>query len=932
MNNDIEVDHLGEVAYEKYQNLVAEAQTPIYIGSEMTVLEMILKTMQAKVENRWSNKSFNDILRLKKLALPKENKYPDSYQDAKKVLKNLGLGYETIHACEKGCIVLQRIHGISKLSRRLRHPVDGEVWQNFDREFPEFSKDIRNVQLGLVTDGFNPFGVSGLSHSTWPIIVMTYNFSPSMCMKKDFNILSMLISGPKSPGKCLNVFMRPLMNELKILWDTGVPTYDRHDGSSFIMKAIVLWTISDFPGLGMLGGLKIKGYKACPLRLDDVDAKHLAGRMSYQGHRKWLPKTHLWRKQKDKFNGQIEWRDAPRPLSGLEILEEIDKHEYPTLSLHPLLKLKSTTQRLCWSYKTIFYELPYWKTFSQPYSLDVMHIEKNVFDNIIGTILGLEGKTKDDVKAREGLEKQGVRKHLWKKIIGSSSRKDRVSQAPYTVLPEHKIEILEMMKDSKQNAYTMMLMTKVGRRVKNPSKFIFRLRFLKSQAVTAQTITDALYPPKLPHFDYSPPTYDGPSADEILKKRKEFLSPSIFHLYEKPLHLVDGKMQYLFDANGRRYLDVFGGIAMVSCGHCHPDVVDAIVKRTRRLQHPTILYLNNAIADFAEALAGKMPGDLKVVFFTNSGTEANELALMMARLYTGCHDVVSIRNAYHGNAPGTMASTAQRVWKFNVVQTGVHHAMNPDPYRGVFGSDGEKYAKDLEDLIEFGTCGRVGAFISEAIQGVGGIVEMALGYLPAVYKSIKKAGGLCIADEVQSGFARTGSHFWGFESHGVVPDIVTMAKGIGNGIPLGAVVTTPEIAQVLTQSSYFNTFGGNPVCTAAGLAVLNVIEKENLQENAFVVGSYLKNRLASLMEKYEIIGDVRGSGLMLGVELVTDRQLKTPAKAETLYIMDQLKDLGVLVGKGGIYGNVFRITPPLCFTKDDADFLVDAMDYTMSKM
>ncbi|KAL9666040.1 hypothetical protein QQ045_000362 [Rhodiola kirilowii] len=200
---------------------------------------------------------------------------------------------------------------------------------------------------------------------------MPYNFSPSMCMNKEFNILGMLISGPKSPGKCLNVFMRPLIDELKILWDTRVPTYDRHDGSSFIMKAAVLWTISDFPGLGMLGGLNTKGYKACPLCLDDVDTKYLAGRMSYQGHR------------------------------------------------------------------------------SQPYSLDVMHIEKNVFDNIIGTILGLEGKTKDDVKAREGLEKQGVRKHLWKKIIGPSSRKDRVSQAPYTVLPEHKIEILEMMKDAK---------------------------------------------------------------------------------------------------------------------------------------------------------------------------------------------------------------------------------------------------------------------------------------------------------------------------------------------------------------------------------------------------------------------------------------------------------------------------------------------------
>ncbi|KAL6568782.1 hypothetical protein OROHE_004466 [Orobanche hederae] len=438
--------------------------------------------------------------------------------------------------------------------------------------------------------------------------------------------------------------------------------------------------------------------------------------------------------------------------------------------------------------------------------------------------------------------------------------------------------------------------------------------------------------PKMPPSDYVPPSYTGPTAAEILSKRKDFLSPSMFYFHNKPVNIVHGKMQYLFDENGRRYLDAFGGIATVSCGHCHPDVVKAIVKQTQTLQHSTILYLNHVIADFAEALASKLPADLKVVFFTNSGTEANELAMMMARLYTGCHDIISLRNAYHGNASGTMGATAQCIWKFNVVQSGVHHALNPDPYRGPFGSDGEKYAKDVDDLIQFGTSGHVAAFISEAIQGVGGIIELAPGYLPAVYSSIRKAGGLCIADEVQSGFARTGSHFWGFENQGVVPDIVTMAKGIGNGIPLGAVVTNPKIAEVLTRRSYFNTFGGNPVCTAAGLAVLGVIDRENLQENSHVVGSYLKERLNSLKEKHDIIGDVRGRGLMVGVELVSDRQLKTPAKVEILQVMDQMKDMGVLIGKGGILGNVFRITPPLCFSHEDADFLVDVMDHAMAKL
>ncbi|KAF0913629.1 hypothetical protein E2562_023737 [Oryza meyeriana var. granulata] len=438
--------------------------------------------------------------------------------------------------------------------------------------------------------------------------------------------------------------------------------------------------------------------------------------------------------------------------------------------------------------------------------------------------------------------------------------------------------------------------------------------------------------PRMPAFDHVPLPYDGPSAAEIARKRTEFLSPSLFHFYSKPLNIVEGKMQYLYDERGRRYLDAFAGIATVCCGHCHPDIVDAITAQASRLQHSTVLYLNHAIADFAEALASKMPGDLKVVFFTNSGTEANELAIMMARLYTGSHDIISLRNSYHGNAAGTMGATAQKNWKFSVIQSGVHHAVNPDPYRGAFGADAEKYVRDVQEIIEFGTTGQVAGFISEAIQGVGGIVELSPGYLPLAYEKVRKAGGLCIADEVQAGFARVGSHFWGFETHGVVPDIVTMAKGIGNGIPLGAVVTTPDIAQVLTRRCYFNTFGGNPLCTAGGLAVLRVLEEEGLQENAHAVGSYLKDRLRALQDKHEIIGDVRGTGFMLGVELVTDRQLKTPAKDEICHAMEHMKDMGVLVGKGGFYGNVFRITPPLCFTKEDADFFVSVMDAALSKL
>lgn len=438
--------------------------------------------------------------------------------------------------------------------------------------------------------------------------------------------------------------------------------------------------------------------------------------------------------------------------------------------------------------------------------------------------------------------------------------------------------------------------------------------------------------PQMPPFDYAPPPYDGPSAAEILEKRRRHLNPCMSYFYKNPLCLVDGKMQYLFDERGRRYLDAFGGIATVSCGHCHPQVLEAILNQTKRLQHTTALYLNGCTAELAEALASKCPGDLNVVFFTNSGTEANELALMIARLYTGFHDIISLRNGYHGNAAATMSATGLRNFKYSAVQTGIHHAMNPDQYRGIFDSDGPKYAKDVEEHIIFGTCGRIAGFIAEAIQGVGGIHELAPGYLPAVYRAVRNAGGLCIADEVQSGFARTGSHFWGFEAHGVVPDIITMAKGIGNGVPLGAVITTSEIAEVLTSHGYLNTFGGNPVSTAGGLAVLKVIENEKLQQNALTVGTYLKNQLLALKEKHQIIGDVRGRGFLLGMELVTDRESKTPATHETLHVMEHMKDMGVLIGKGGLHGNIFRISPPLCFTKEDADFLVATMDYIMSKM
>jgi alanine-glyoxylate transaminase/(R)-3-amino-2-methylpropionate-pyruvate transaminase len=439
----------------------------------------------------------------------------------------------------------------------------------------------------------------------------------------------------------------------------------------------------------------------------------------------------------------------------------------------------------------------------------------------------------------------------------------------------------------------------------------------------------------LPPSDFRPSPYTGPSAEEVLALRKQYLSPALFAYYRKPVMIVEGRGQWLFDEKGRRYLDGIAGIVTVGCGHSHPDIVAAAHRQNDLLQHTTTIYLHPNIALYAKELADKMPGELKVVYFVNSGSDANDLALLMARAYTGNYDFIALRNAYHGGNASTMALTSHSTWKFNVPHSfGVQHALLPDTYRGTYGRGdpdaGRKYANDVRNLIQFGSSGQVAGFIAESIQGVGGAVVFPDGYLKHAYAHVRAAGGLCVADEVQAGFGRTGTHYWGFETQGVVPDIVTMAKGIGNGCPLAAVVTTAKIAQTLASRIHFNTFGGNPVSCAQGRAVLQVIDREGLQANSLRIGGHLKAGFENLARKHTLIGDVRGLGLMLGVELVKDRATKEPAKEACAEVFERCKDLGLLIGKGGLWGNTLRIKPPMCITRADADFMLAVLDEALT--
>ncbi len=425
-------------------------------------------------------------------------------------------------------------------------------------------------------------------------------------------------------------------------------------------------------------------------------------------------------------------------------------------------------------------------------------------------------------------------------------------------------------------------------------------------------------------------------SDEVVRKHKEYLWPAVTNYYQKPLVADHASMQYLWDLEGRKYLDFFGGIVTIGVGHCNPKVTSKIKAQIDKLQHTSTLFPNEAIVALAEKLAQITPGKLQKSFFSNSGTEANEAAILLARMVGPSYDVVALRHAYAGASQLAKSVTAHAPWrKAGVISVGITHAINPYCYRCPLGLKypdcGVACANDVENLIQTGTSGSIAAFIAEPIQGVGGFITPPPEYFKIVFKIVKKYGGLFIADEVQTGFGRTGRKWFGIEQWEVTPDMITCAKSMGNGVPVGATITTAELADKF-QGLTISTFGGNPVTSVAARAVIEVIEEENLLENTHVVGAYFRQKLEGLKEKYPLVGDVRGMGMMQALELVKDRQTKEPAPEAATQALERARDNGLLIGKGGLYGNVIRMAPPMNISKGDVDEGIRLLDKSFSEV
>jgi alanine-glyoxylate transaminase / (R)-3-amino-2-methylpropionate-pyruvate transaminase len=424
------------------------------------------------------------------------------------------------------------------------------------------------------------------------------------------------------------------------------------------------------------------------------------------------------------------------------------------------------------------------------------------------------------------------------------------------------------------------------------------------------------------------------SNSDSVKKQKDYLFPVVTMYYREPIALDHGQGMYVWDEDGKKYLDCFGGVLSTSVGHVHPHVIDAVTDQLKKISHTSTLYANRPQSELAQKLAEITPAGLEKSYFTNSGTEADETATMAAKLYTGRQEIITLRHSYSGRSAAAMAAAGHAPWKILPAQVpGYVQAPAPYCYRCPFKL---KYpecdlacAKDLKEVIETSTSGKIAAFMAEPIMGVGGYITPPKEYFKEAVAIIRQYGGIFICDEVQTGWGRTGEKMFGIEHWDVDPEIMTFAKGMANGTPIGATIARREIADAVPATS-FSTFGGNPVSMRAALATIEVIEREDLAHNAKVIGDYLREKLMALQERFDVIGDVRGMGLMQGMEFVKDRKTKEPYPEAVLKVFEETKRRGVLIDKGGLYGNVIRMGPPLIATKDNIDELAAALNEALA--
>lgn len=422
--------------------------------------------------------------------------------------------------------------------------------------------------------------------------------------------------------------------------------------------------------------------------------------------------------------------------------------------------------------------------------------------------------------------------------------------------------------------------------------------------------------------------------DVALHDREKYLSPVLktFQATTKPILLTSGMGQYLFDDKGNRFIDTVAMNQAISAGYRSPWVMTAVKQQLESMQHCSTMWMHPAPASLAKALVDKMPAGDWVVHFLSSGTEAVDMACMMARNYTGEHTIVGLRSAYHGGV-GAVANTLTSINRFHhrvAPAAGVLHATNPDQYRGIHGPGVEPYVAEFKSLMASSTNGALAAYIFEPIQGYGGVIPLPTEYIKQTIDAARSMGGVIICDEIQTAIGRTGEHFYGFTKHGVVPDIVVLAKGLGNGFPISAVIVRRDIAEAMTSKAFMSTYGSNPTCCAAARGVMAALYSGGLQENARRVGEAALKMFRELQTRHEVIGDIRGTGMMIGVEMVKDRESKEPATELVATIADEIAD-SVIVTKAGAHANVFRLVPPLCLTEQDAADVIERLDALLTK-